>query len=304
MEPFNRWMVGLDFSATDDSLIKYVAYLAHYLHPQRIHFVHVRTSQEVPEAMKQYLPDGKVPTRESIRVELEALVRPHFHAEEDTVVCEVYEGATNFELWREAYRHDVDLFLAGSKPKGHGRGLLPQKFVRKSTCSVCFVPEYGGRTLQKIVVPTDFSEYAAKSLNTALDIAQQKDDCQLLCLHVYELPHAYYYDQFPRQQYTELMERKAHKEYEQWIETVHTRGVPIEPVFRLLEYPYVAEHIQREAEAQEADLVLMSAGGHSLLSRIFLGSEAERMVAMEKNIPLMIVKEKERNIGLWEILTT
>jgi nucleotide-binding universal stress UspA family protein len=169
---------------------------------------------------------------------------------------------------------------------------------------VCFVPEYGGRTLQKIVVPTDFSENAAKSLSTALDIAQQQADCQLLCLHVYELPHAYYYDQFPRQQYAELMERKAYEEYKQWIEAIDTRGVPLKPVFRLLEYPYVAEHIHREAQAQGADLILMSGGGHSLLSRIFLGSEVERMVAMEKAIPMMIVKEKERNIGLWELFTT
>ncbi len=303
MEPFYRWMVGLDFTKTDDSLIAYVAYLAQRLHPQRIYFVHVRKATEIPEAMKQYLPDGKVPTREAIRVELEAKVQPHFR-EKVIVRCAVYEGATNFELWREAYRHDIDLFFAGSKPRDHGRGLLPQRFVRKSTCSVCFVPEYGGRTLQKIVVPTDFSENAAKSLSTALDIAQQQTDCQLLCLHVYELPHAYYYDQFPRQQYAELMERQAHQEYEQWIEAIDTRGVPIASVFRLLEYPFVAEHIQREAQAQGADLILMSGGGHSLLSRIFLGSEVERMVAMEKAIPMMIVKEKVRDIGFMEIFTT
>ena len=297
-------MVGLDFSEADEPLIEYVAYLAHYLHPQQIYFVHVRKPFEVPEEMKKYLPDGKIPTRESIRVELEARVRPYFHQDEDHVICKVYEGATDFQLWREAYRHDIDLFLAGSKLKSHGRGLLPQKFVRKSTGSVCFVPEGYGRTLRKIVVPTDFSEDATRALSTAVAVAQQKDDCRLVCLHVYELPHAYYYDQFPRQRYAELMEGKARQEYEQWIKNVDTQGVPIEPIFRLLEYPYVAEHIQREAEAQQADLILMSSGGHSLLSRIFLGSEAGRIVTMEKNIPVMIIKEKDRNIGLWEILTT
>ncbi|MGB3781056.1 MAG: universal stress protein [Tunicatimonas sp.] len=304
MKPFNRWMVGLDFTATDDSLIEYVACLAHVLPPQKIYFVHVLTSFEVPEEMKRYLPGGKGPTRESIRRQLEARVRPHFDAEETTVVCEVYEGATNFELWREAYRHDIDLFIAGSKPIGHGRGLLPQKFVRKSTCSVCFVPEHDVHPLRKIIVPTDFSEYAAKALNTAITIAQQQADCQLVCLHVYELPHAYYYNQFPRQQYAELMERKAHNEYEQWIDNIDTKGMSIEPVFRLLEHPYVVDHLLKEAKAQPVDLIVMGAGGHSLLSRIFLGSHVERMVGMEKSIPLMIVKDKARDIGIMEIFTT
>ena len=65
-----------------------MAYLARRWHPQRIYFVHLRPSYEVPEAMKKYLPHGEVPTRESIRVELEALVQPHFTAQED-IVCEV-----------------------------------------------------------------------------------------------------------------------------------------------------------------------------------------------------------------------
>ncbi len=303
MKPFKRWMVGLDFTTTDDSLIEHVAYLALSLHPQQIYFVHVLTSLEVPEEMKKYLPGGRLPTRESVRVELETRVRPHFH-EDTRVACKVYQGATNFELWREAYRHDVDLFLVGSKPKKHSRGLLPQKFVRKSTCSVCFVPERDVHPLRKIMVPTDFSEYAAKAMNTAITIAQQQADCQLVCLHVYELPHAYYYNQFPRKQYAELMERKARKEYEQWIENVDTKGMSIEPVFRLLEHPYVVDHIRKEAEAQQVDLIVMGAGGHSLLSRIFLGSHVERMVGMEKSIPLMIVKDKARDIGFLEIFTT
>ena len=125
----------------------------------------------------------------------------------------------------------------------------------------------------------------------------------MVSLHVYELPHAYYYPEFPRQQYIELMEKAARKEYENFIKPLDTRQIEINAVFTLKEYSYVAEHIKNEAEAQKADFVIMSAGGRSKLSTFFLGSEAERIVQMEKNIPILILKEKEKNIGLWGILT-
>ena len=98
-------------------------------------------------------------------------MRPHFTAQED-IVCEVNEGNSGVELWREAHLHSVDLFLAGSKPRSVGRGILPQKFVRKSTCSVCLVPEHPPALLRKIMVPTDFSEDATRALSLALSLAQ------------------------------------------------------------------------------------------------------------------------------------
>ena len=66
MVRFDLWMVGLDFSATDQSVISYVAHLADYLHPQNIHFIHVKESFEVPGEMTKYLPNRQIPTLESI----------------------------------------------------------------------------------------------------------------------------------------------------------------------------------------------------------------------------------------------
>ncbi len=285
-------MVGLDFSEADQSLITYTAHLASYLHPQEIHFVHVKAHFEVPDEMKKYLSEAEI-TLESIQAKMEDRVHPFFPEKKIETICEVYEENSGFELWQEAHQRNIDLFFVGSKSKDYGKGRLAQKLVRKSTCSVCFVP--GGYKLEinKILVPTDFSERSAQAVGTAVLIAKHQADCRMVCLNVFELPHAYYYDGFPRQQYINLMENKSQREYEHFIGNINTQDIPINPVFRLLELSYVAEHIQQEAESQQVELIIMSAEGKSAFSRILLGSETERIVQMEKNIPVLILKEPE-----------
>ncbi len=301
MKNLENWMVGMDFSSTDKPLIAYTSFLAQHLKPKKIYFVHIQEAFGVPEEVKRNLSDTTLPTRESLRVKMEAQVRPHFKNQEQ-FSCEVYVGHPSFELWREAHLHNIDLFLGGSKSGKADRGMLPKKMIRKSPCSVLFVPENAKLPIHKILVPTDFSKNAARAMNTTLEVARRLQNCSLVGLHVYELPN-YYYPAFPRQQHIEAMEKAARKEYENFIQPLDTHAIEINPVFALREYNYVAEHIKNEAEAQKVDLIIMSAGGKSKLSTLFLGSEAERIVQMEKKIPVMILKEKEKNIGLWDILT-
>ena len=290
MKSLNHWMVGLDFTSGDNSLLDYVAYLAKQLRPARIRFVHLLQPVDVLEEMKRYLPEEALLTTDAAREKLRKQVQPHFSDLE--ITYEVYEDTSSFQLWQKAQELEVDLFFAGSKPKEEGRGILAHKFVRKSGCSVCFVPKDVSPRLQKVLVPLDFSDYAVVALRQAVKIARQQAGCQVVCLHVFELPHAYYYDHFPRQQLTELVEQRARREYETFLQKVDSPGVEIEVILRLREHSYVAEHIREEAETQQADLILMSAGGQSAISRLLLGSESERIVQMEKDIPVLILKEE------------
>jgi nucleotide-binding universal stress UspA family protein len=290
MKSLIHWMVGLDFTASDSPLLDYVAYLAKQLRPARIHFVHLLQPVDVPDEMMQYLPEEALLTAEATQEKLQQRVQPLFTDLE--ISCEVYENTSGFQLWQKAQELEVDLFFAGSKPKEEGRGILAHKFVRKSGCSVCFVPINVSPKLQKVLVPVDFSNYAEAALRQAVALARQQADCQVVCLHVFELPHAYYYDYFPRQQLTELVKQRARREYDTFRLKVDTHGVTVEVILRLLEHSYIAEHIRQEAETLQVDLILMSAGGQSAISRLLLGSEAERIVQMEKNIPVLILKEE------------
>jgi nucleotide-binding universal stress UspA family protein len=220
------------------------------------------------------------------------------------VECEVFKGDPSFDLWRETYLHGVDLFIAGSKHHTKGRGILPKHFARKSFCSTLFIPEDAQIQLNKIFLPIDFSDYSKDALRLAAQLAKSNEGSEIICQNVYELPYAYSLTDSPRQRYVEIMEKNTNERFDEFIDGVSLDDIDISGIFQVRDYPYVAEHIKNEAEAQNADIIMMAAGGRSKLSRIFLGSETEKMVEMEKNIPLLILKKKVRKVNLWDIFTS
>jgi len=291
MENFKNWMVGLDLTLVDETILAYTQYLAEIFKPEKIHFVHI--------ANLDVLSDEE-PAKEAIKAEMEVLVGGYFKNHPGTM-CEVYDGKPFFELWRESYLHNTDLFIVGSKHPENGRGIMPKKFVRKSFCSVLFIPEGTKPRIDKILVPTDFSEYSSVALQSAIEISA-KVNSRVLVHHVIDLPQSYG-DQ-SRQEVIDTMMKQAEEEYKQFISQFPPSHLSIEPLFGVREYSYVAEHIKNEAEIKKVNLIIMSAGGKSRLSILFLGSETEKILQMEKEIPVMILKQKVKDVKLWDILTS
>ena len=292
-------MVGLDLTLTDQTLIAYTKKLFEALGPEKIYFVHIQKDYKYPEELE--LMAAEPPSREMIRARLEDMTRGQFP--EDIVECEVYQGDPLFDLWKETYLHGVDLFIAGSKADHKGRGLVPKRFTKKSFCSTLFIPDKVTVRFRNIFLPIDFSDYSKDALELSLELAASQKDCEITCQNVYELPYAYSLTDSPRQRYVELMEKNANTQFEEFIQGIDTGDAELKTLFQVRDYPYVAEHIKNEAEVHEADIIIMAAGGKSRLSRIFLGSETEKMVEMEKSIPLLILKEKEKKVKLWDIIT-
>jgi len=175
-------------------------------------------------------------------------------------MCEVYDGKPLFELWRESYLHNTDLFIVGSKHPENGRGIMPKKFVRKSFCSVLFIPEGTKPRIDKILVPTDFSEYSSVALQSAIEISK-KVHSGILVHHVIDQPSSY--GDKSRQEVIDSMMKKAEEEYNQFIGQFPPSHLSIEPLFGVREYSYVAEHIKNEAEIKKVNLLIMSAGKRS-----------------------------------------
>lgn len=300
MIKFENWMVGLDLTLTDQILIAYTKRLFEILKPKKVYFIHIQKEYEFPPELN--MPSVEPQTRESIRVRLEELVKNSFP--EDRIECEVFKGEPSFDLWRETYLHGIDLFLAGSKHSSKGRGIIPKRFAKKAFCSTLFVPDNAVVQLTKIFVPLDFSDNSREALSLAIKLTEKSDDCEIICHNVYELPYAYSLTDSPRQRYVELMEKNTAIQFHEFTSNMPHNNIEINSIFQVRDYPYIAEHIKNEAEAQDADMIIMAAGGKSKLSRIFLGSETEKMVEMEKNIPLLILKIKEKKVKLWDILTS
>lgn len=300
METLNKWLVGLDFTDHDHSILKYTRMLSKILHPEHIEFVFV--AQRLPDSVQEHLQEElSYPEYDELLENLNSKVQQYF-GQGDSISCEVHEGPVQFELWHETYTKDIDLIITGSKPKHKGRGVFPKKLIRKSFCSVLFIPLEIPDQIKKIWVPTDFSEPSGKALELALHIAEANDPQGLVWAHhIYQLPHAYYYQKFPGNKILEAIRKDAEAGMVTFCETHNPNHIPIETRFTELYGSYVANNIKQTAEESKVDLIVMASGGRSRFSKFFLGSETEQLLQLEVQVPHMILKKKSDYVKLWDL---
>lgn len=301
MEALNKWLVGLDLTEHDQSILRYTKLLSDALRPESIEFVYV--AHRLPDAVHIHLPTSlKYPTYDNLFQRLYQEVRKYF-SDDHHISCEILDGPVQFDLWHETWVKEIDLFIAGSKPKHKGRGLFPRKFVRKSFCSVLFIPLEAPESIKKIWVPTDFSDRSGHALQTAIYLSKEMEQHADISLHhVYQLPHAYYYEGFPRFEILMAVKSAAEDKYNSFIKEFNQDNYPVTISYTELSGSYIATDIDLLAVENEADLILMAAGGRSRLSNIFLGSETDQMTQKEIRLPLMIIKKKQNHVKLWDLV--
>lgn len=148
--------------------------------------------------------------------------------------------------------------------------------------------------INRILFPTDFSETSKKALPYALEIAK-RTKAKLSLVHTIEEPYDFaplleeYMRQVRRKVETlfqdlldEIQEDEAYKDFE--IETRILNG-------------RVAFALKEEADALEADLIVMGTTGASGLSKVLFGSKTTEVI-LQSDIPLLAVPQNSRYKGL------
>jgi nucleotide-binding universal stress UspA family protein len=131
------------------------------------------------------------------------------------------------------------------------------------------------RKLKKILCPVDFSDDSLTALDYAADFARQNDG-QLILLHVVDNPLA---DQYgpARQNFYAEVEHALEKSQQMLTDAIrtHAAGVACETMVKRGN-PY--EEIIDVANAQHADVIVMSTHGRTGPQRLVIGSVAEKVV--------------------------
>ncbi|MDN5203918.1 universal stress protein [Fulvivirgaceae bacterium BMA10] len=302
MDNLKRWMVGLDLTELDDTLISYTKYLAQIFQPELVFFVHIIRHREYPDGVHIHMPDTSEYNKEGVEQALTACVTKHFNEDEPIEIL-VFDGKPKFELWKELFVFNIDLFIAGAKEKHKGRGIIPQKFVRRSLCSVLFVPEGVSQKIQKILVPMDFSEPSKQAIEKAVKMADTIGPCSVTTCHAFDSAYGVNFSNLPSDEYIKNSRQAAADQYDQFITSVDLKHQNVELKLLFNNRPSVAELIKDFAEREFYDLIIMSATGKSGFMWILLGSETERIVRIEKKLPVMILKEKKENVKFWDLVS-
>lgn len=301
MYRFKRLLVGISFADQDGASLRYAALISRMAKSEKITFLHVASTLDLPEDLLEEYPDLFQPVDRYAKQEMEALVRKYFDGDPDTRInYEVVEGSPLIEFLRSAKEEEVDLIVMRKRRRPTASGTLFEKLARKAPCSVLFVPEGSKAWFTDILVPVDFSENSEDALEAAVALASVSTDIrEIHCLHVYGVPIGYSKTGKSYKQFAEIMKGHAEKNYREFIEKIDTKGLSVTPLFRLAKKDY--KGIEQVVKEHQSSLLVIGARGRKAGAGILLGSVTEHLIKTT-TIPLLAVKKKGAGMGLLDAL--
>jgi universal stress protein A len=155
-------------------------------------------------------------------------------------------------------------------------------------------PEGEDIAFKRILVPIDFSGHSTKTVSCALQLASL-DNATVLLLHVFQIPD-YVVTPFARRKqhddqyesHVGVAEQAARESLAAFEQQVLSRGIKVEAYIRV-GYPF--DEIVVMAEHLDVDLIVIGSHGCSKMTRLLVGSTAERVVE-HAPCPVLVVKER------------
>jgi len=206
---------------------------------------------------------------------------------------EVVTGDLLDSILAAATARSSDLILVGHS-SGRRRRSLARRLAMRAPCSVWMVPDQSPDSLNRILVPIDFSRISADSVSaaTALAEAAGRDEC--LALHVHFNEASVTFDEFD-----EILAEDRDRAFGLFVAPINLHGVWLKPLF--VDSPQVAQTIVRTAVEQSCDLIVMGTRGRSPSAAVLLGSETEQCL-MYSPVPVLAVKHFGARLSLLQAL--
>lgn len=301
MYKFERMLVCLDLSNMDDLLIMYADYISKLIDVEKVTFLHVMEDTTFPEELSKEFPDLAEPLDDIIKEELEEKIAKNYS--KDGVESEILleSGNTTEQILGYAREHKVDLTLVGKKSGFRGTGVVLGKLAKFIHSSILFLPESARHSFEKVLVPVDFSNESQLALQEAIKLADRAE-AEVEIQHVYELPKQYYPYNSPVEVLKDKMKKHLDEKYQKFMKNVDTHGKDINYLFSLSEDKTMTEVIYNRATTDQCDLIVLGSKTKTAASALFKGSTAEKLAKANYSIPLMIIKDKNKTMGLFEAL--
>jgi len=146
------------------------------------------------------------------------------------------------------------------------------------------------KLFHRIVVPTDFSDCAEEAWALAQRIASTLGS-EVVLVHVFVEPPLYGEPPLTPDATWQVFENRkwVEEELEKWAAAARKKGAAVRPVIRMGSAP---EQIVELATSERADLVVMGTHGRGGVSRVLLGSVADRVIRLAP-CPVLTVRKPE-----------
>ena len=304
MYKFNKILVGLDLSDLDKDLILSAAKIAVLSQAKEIHFVNVIRNFNVPDELTKEFPDLINKAVEDRRDSIEKEVKKFFVYDEAKVLVNVLieQGPATKTLMRIIHDKKIDLIVLGRKKEKKVGGVLVSRIARRASCSLLILPQ-NGLSFKNIFVPTDFSNYSRKALEKATTLARRaKENSNIIVQNVYQVPTGYHYTGKSFKEFSEIMKENAKKDFARFASGINTKGLKIEEIYTNDKSDDVISMIYKTAKKIKADIIILGAKGQTSTASMFIGSKAEKLVHLNTEIPMLMIRPKGKVAGFIEAI--
>ncbi|MGS2764998.1 universal stress protein [Sinomicrobium sp. M5D2P9] len=142
--------------------------------------------------------------------------------------------------------------------------------------------------MKKIIVPTDFSDYAEYALEVAASIAKEQN-AKILLFHMVGVSRTFFTEN-EYQEYAEAMYymKLARKKFDELLSKSYMKGIETECVVQ--NYKDFSQ-LNDVAKEKAADLIVMGSHGAGKTFGMFVGSNTEKVVR-HSDLPVLVIKER------------
>ena len=309
MKSLKKILVGLDATEMDATLIQFAAFLAQAESAESVYFVNVIKKAQLPAKLRKEFPNLMEKALAERRRELEKKVIEHFDLTLGVKVkIAVEQGPIpSKQILQLVDKHNIDAIIVGRKKNLRGNSVVTQRLARRACCSLLIVPEKEYTSVRKLMVATDFSKDSISAMNAAIDTATREavagNPIEVICHHTYLVPVGYHYTGKSFEESAKIMEENARKRYQRFIKKIDTKDIKVTPSFALAKNDDLVANIYESAIAHRADFVVIGGKGKTASTALFpIGTHTEKLISMDADIPLLIVRSKHKNAGIIDML--
>jgi nucleotide-binding universal stress UspA family protein len=298
-----KMIVCLDQTSLDQTLIQHAAFLAKVNQTKKIYFINVIRHLGIPKEVIEEFPNLVENMINERRENMEASVKEYFpNPKGFSFNYIVKEGSLSKKILKLAEEKSADMIIIGRKVNLPGTGVASLRLARRASCSLLIVPENSPAKLNKILVPSDFSDYSKDALEEAIIIGEKHGGIEIICQNVFSVPSGYHYTGKTYDEFTQIMHMHAEINYKKFIRKIDIKGNNITPIYSQDKHDDPVKEIVAKALELSADGIIIGAKGRTAATALFIGSVAERLIRYNDSLPLLVTRPKGKNAGILDYI--
>ncbi len=285
----NTILVCLDLTDIDHSLIQYASFLSKTLETDKIIFIHAIQAYDLPDKSSKKFPDLHSSLSKTIEEEINSVVSDHFKRKVKTeVITKIEDEDASQVILDFIEKENIDLTLIGQKLGEDREGHYGHKIASSARSDLMLIPEEPELNISKILCAIDLSEYSQKAFRRSRDIAKATQS-EMVIQYIFDVSRSY----FPAAtvKSSTNLEKSFRKKFKKFLKKFDLKTEDVRYRYAINEtLKSQAEKLYQAAEEEQANLIILGAKGQTDSVTSLLGNITENLRRMEKEIPVMVMK--------------